>query len=93
MLMDDQINIRLIDFGLSCYYNSEHCRYGGTPGYMSPLLYSSRPVFNPLCDVWSATILLYFLYNNKDPYPKLIDDEGNGPLIRQKRLKKQHSEH
>lgn len=69
IVLDDNYNVKLCDFGWSCHMNDEKHRQSraGTYAYMSPecLIGSYQ---DKKSDVWSLGILLYELFYNKEPY-------------------------
>ena len=73
VLLDDQHNVRLGDFGLSKHLEKNHfaATYVGTPYYMSPVRQLIRPFhikemvqesnYNSKSDMWSLGCLIYEL--------------------------------
>uniref|UniRef100_A0A6B2LAV5 Protein kinase domain-containing protein n=1 Tax=Arcella intermedia TaxID=1963864 RepID=A0A6B2LAV5_9EUKA len=63
--------VKIIDFGLSIAFESDHpsvLHSSGTPLFMSPeVLQNSK--HNPiLCDIWSLGVILYFMLTNSFPW-------------------------
>jgi tRNA A-37 threonylcarbamoyl transferase component Bud32 len=61
MLIDDDFNIKIIDFGFACEAEEFQKMYCGTPSYMAPeivekKLYEPRPT-----DMWSLGVVLFKL--------------------------------
>ncbi len=64
----DEINIKLIDFGASCYYykNKVLTVKAGTPYYIAPEVIKKE--YNNKCDIWSCGVILYILLVGKPPF-------------------------
>jgi calcium-dependent protein kinase len=84
--MDDDAEIKLIDFGLSRKYNSNEKMHTkiGTPYYVSPEVLNG--VYDEKCDIWSVGVLTFLMLsgsppfmsstkNDKDLYDKIINTE------------------
>ena len=57
---DDDISIKVADFGLSTFENIDCRSLEGTPGYLAPeLFYNQRPTHKS--DIYSTGIILYAL--------------------------------
>lgn len=71
------LQIKYIDFGLSCIRRSNICKnHGGTPSYFSPELLVHPRLRNSWTaqtarDVWSLGLVLYKLVNQRPAYPAL----------------------
>ena len=79
-------NIKLIDFGLSNYYNytkllKSSC---GSPCYASPEMLSGKPYLGITTDLWSAGIVLYSMLVGSLPF----DDQELYELYKQIKLGK-----
>jgi len=73
---DDDVEIKVIDFGLSCIYDGEHelHRVVGTPYYMAPeVLAETHAGYTSACDLWSAGVMFYLLLCGRPPF--VSDDQ------------------
>ena len=61
LLSDAEINIKLLDFGLSneCKESGKLDTFCGSPAYAAPELFLGQSYDSPAMDVWSLGILLY----------------------------------
>lgn len=70
ILLDEQLNPKLIDFGISSFYNPKEPIYdtGGTPAYLAPEVIKAEGNVCPKSDVWSLGVLLYLLTYGVVPF-------------------------
>jgi MAP/microtubule affinity-regulating kinase len=70
IIIDQNDNIKLIDFGFSCFSKPEEKLkvFCGTPSYMSPEIVSRREYYGPPTDIWATGILLYAMLCGKFPF-------------------------
>jgi serine/threonine protein kinase len=69
VLLDHDMNVKLIDFGLSDSFSPGGLRGElGTPGYWAPEVLSGG-VYDEKCDVWSLGVCLYRMVTNECPFP------------------------
>lgn len=92
LLVDDNWNVKLADFGLSCLkHNVQSGQLVGTPWFMAPEILLQQP-YDEKADVYSFAIVLWTMYTNELlPYadriknlPQLIDcvaRKGERPII------------
>lgn len=70
ILLDENYNIRLIDFGLSNVFKTDKpylktvC---GSPAYVSPEMIQDEP-YTTACDIWSAGVFLFSLVTGQLPF-------------------------
>lgn len=79
VMLDENFEIKLIDFGYSSKYNPEDLSLAkfGTDGYMSPQMVSSNR-YNPFAnDIFSLGVLLFELVNGFPPMYKQADKYDN----------------
>jgi serine/threonine protein kinase len=70
ILMDQHMNIRLIDFGLSNSFTDDDPFFStrcGSPAYVSPEIIRGEP-HTAACDIWSAGVLLYVMVVGDLPF-------------------------
>mmetsp|Transcript_25884 Transcript_25884/g.83847 ORF Transcript_25884/g.83847 Transcript_25884/m.83847 type:complete len:920 (-) Transcript_25884:362-3121(-) len=68
---DDDVTIKVIDFGLSCIYDGERelHRVVGSPYYIAPeVLSESREGYTTACDLWSTGVIFYLLLCGRPPF-------------------------
>jgi len=72
IMIDENNNVTLIDFGLSKIYSKKLLEFScGTPAYMAPECLMKK--YTDKCDVWSFGIILYILMTGRLPF------EGDTP--------------
>lgn len=73
LLLDDNLNVKIADFGLSnMMMDGEFLRTScGSPNYASPEIISGRLYAGPEIDIWSCGVILYALLCGTLPF----DDE------------------
>jgi serine/threonine protein kinase len=68
ILLDEQDNVRLIDFGLSNVFRpGARQTYCGSPNYAAPEIIMKGP-YTKTADIWSLGILLYFMATGQLPF-------------------------
>ena len=74
ILLDDQENIKLGDFGLATYCLDGRFLYTscGSVNYAAPEIVSGKPYSGPEVDIWSIGVVLFTLVSGYLPF-----DEGN----------------
>ncbi|KAM4796385.1 NUAK family SNF1-like kinase 2 [Rhinophrynus dorsalis] len=85
ILLDENKNVKIADFGLSNIYNADSYlqTYCGSPLYASPEIVNGRPYVGPEVDSWSLGVLLYILVHGCMPfdgqdYKKLVNQISCG---------------
>jgi MAP/microtubule affinity-regulating kinase len=70
ILVDDELNVKIIDFGFSvCSPPTQKLRiFCGTPSYMAPEIVNKEKYLGPPTDVWSLGILLFTLLAGHFPF-------------------------
>ncbi|XP_012628208.1 NUAK family SNF1-like kinase 1 isoform X1 [Microcebus murinus] len=81
ILLDDNCNIKIADFGLSNLYQKDKFlqTFCGSPLYASPEIVNGRPYRGPEVDSWALGVLLYTLVYGTMPF----DGFDHKNLIRQ----------
>ncbi|XP_053562592.1 NUAK family SNF1-like kinase 2 [Bombina bombina] len=70
ILLDENKNVKIADFGLSNIYHSDSFlqTYCGSPLYASPEIVTGKPYVGPEVDSWSLGVLLYILVHGCMPF-------------------------
>ncbi|XP_077567327.1 NUAK family SNF1-like kinase 1 [Stigmatopora nigra] len=81
VLLDENCNIKIADFGLSNLYHTDKLlqTFCGSPLYASPEIVNGRPYRGPEVDCWALGVLLYTLVYGTMPF----DGGDHKNLIRQ----------
>ncbi|XP_035258218.1 NUAK family SNF1-like kinase 1 [Anguilla anguilla] len=81
VLLDENCNIKIADFGLSNLYHKDRLlqTFCGSPLYASPEIVNGRPYRGPEVDSWALGVLLYTLVYGTMPF----DGGDHRNLIRQ----------
>lgn len=77
LLLDDNNNIKIIDFGFStCIPNDKKIKiFCGTPSYMAPEIVLKLEYAGPPADIWALGVLLFTLLSGQFPYRGATDAE------------------
>lgn len=77
ILLDQDRNVKLIDFGFStCIPNDKKIKmFCGTPSYMGPEIVMKEEYAGPPADIWASAVLLYALMNGCFPFRGATDKE------------------
>lgn len=78
IMIDKFGNIKLIDFGLSNFFNPQRrlTTYCGSLYFAAPELLRAQPYIGPEIDIWSFGVIIYVLVCGKVPF----DDENSNAL-------------
>lgn len=68
ILIDDQLLVKIIDFGFACSANRIHSMYCGTPSYMPPEIVQKGSYYPKPVDVWTLGCVLYKLATSEYPF-------------------------
>ena len=70
ILLDENENIKLADFGFANYYSNDGLldTYCGSPPYAAPELFQARKYIGPEVDVWSLGVILYSMVTGSLPF-------------------------
>lgn len=70
ILVDNKLNVKIIDFGLSNYLNVEaHLKTScGSLIYAAPEILMGHEYMGPAVDVWSLGVILYTIINGHQPW-------------------------
>ncbi|XP_072152314.1 serine/threonine-protein kinase SIK3 isoform X2 [Bemisia tabaci] len=62
LLLDENMNIKLADFGFSNYFDDQlMSTWCGSPPYAAPELFTGKKYDGPRADIWSLGVVLYVL--------------------------------
>jgi MAP/microtubule affinity-regulating kinase len=77
LLLDDENNIKIIDFGFStCFPNDRKVKiFCGTPSYMAPEIVNKTEYCGPPADIWALGVLLFTMLCGSFPYRGSTDTE------------------
>nr|XP_025148199.1 serine/threonine-protein kinase SIK1 isoform X2 [Bubalus bubalis] len=83
LLLDDNMDIKLADFGFGNFYNSGEplSTWCGSPPYAAPEVFEGKEYEGPQLDIWSLGVVLYVLVCGSLPF-----DGPNLPALRQRVL-------
>jgi len=75
ILLDDQDNTKLIDFGLSNFMEEGKLRstFCGTPAYAAPEMILGKKYSGPEVDIWSMGVVLYSMITGVFPFENVAD--------------------
>ena len=84
LLLDDQRNIKIIDFGFStCIPNEKRIKiFCGTPSYMAPEIVNKTEYCGPPADIWALGVLLFTILSGCFPYRGATDKELYSKITR-----------
>ncbi|KAM9506366.1 NUAK family SNF1-like kinase 1 [Salvelinus alpinus] len=70
ILLDQDLNVKLADFGLSNHFKNDNLlqTYCGSPLYASPEIVKGLPYHGPEVDCWAMGVLLYALVYGSMPF-------------------------
>ena len=87
MLIDENLNIKLLDFGLSCQDKMTGLTDSvGTPFYMAPELHEERPHNGSEVDVFALGVILFTIIAGNFPFDRAMKSNAFYHLL----LTKQH---
>jgi tRNA A-37 threonylcarbamoyl transferase component Bud32 len=77
LLLDENNNVKIIDFGFStCFSHEKKIKmFCGTPSYMAPEIVARVEYSGPPADVWALGVLLYVLLSGSYPFKAQTDRE------------------
>ena len=77
LLLDENNNIKIIDFGFStCIPNEKKIKiFCGTPSYMAPEIVLKTEYCGPPADIWALGVLLFTVLSGSFPYRGATDEE------------------
>ena len=84
LLLDEQLNIKIIDFGFStCIPNEKKIKiFCGTPSYMAPEIVNKTEYCGPPADIWALGVLLFTILSGCFPYRGATDKELYSKITR-----------
>jgi serine/threonine protein kinase len=66
-LRDDEVSIKLADFGFATYFREKADLMLGSPLYMAPEVIN-REAYSSKVDIWSAGVVIYIMLSGKPPF-------------------------
>merc|ERR1712051_1045119 len=84
ILIDDNLNLKLADFGFSCYKNIDTLKsYRGTMTYMAPEIKESKQYKGTQVDMFSIGVILFIIVQGIFPFKEARKEEYFYNLILQ----------
>ncbi|XP_072051740.1 uncharacterized protein [Amphiura filiformis] len=87
ILLDENDNVKISDFGFACRFPTNRCNmlstFCGSYAYAAPEILSARNYDGKLADIWSLGVILYALVNGRLPF----NDQNINSLIEQTKKK------
>ncbi|KAI9358644.1 kinase-like domain-containing protein [Zopfochytrium polystomum] len=81
ILIDDNFNVKIIDFGSASFLDQETDRlFLGTLQYAAPEILDGRKHQGPECEIWSLACCLYIMLVGEAPFESLRDIRLSPPL-------------
>lgn len=70
LLLDDNLNVKIADFGFSNYTNENELlkTWCGSPPYAAPEIFEGKEYEGPAIDIWSLGVVLYVLVSAALPF-------------------------
>jgi MAP/microtubule affinity-regulating kinase len=70
LLLDENLDIKIADFGFSNYFDPDGKldTFCGSPPYAAPELFQGRRYVGPEVDIWSLGVILYVLCTGCLPF-------------------------
>ncbi|XP_022101953.1 MAP/microtubule affinity-regulating kinase 3-like isoform X2 [Acanthaster planci] len=87
ILLDENDNVKISDFGFACRFPTNRCNmlstFCGSYAYAAPEILSAKNYDGKLADIWSLGVVLYALVNGRLPF----NDQNLNTLLEQTRRK------
>ena len=68
ILLNEENEIKLIDFGFACDGFSKKSLFCGTPSYMAPEILTKEKYNGRLVDIWALGVVLYKMLTGNYPF-------------------------
>ena len=84
VLLDEQKNIKIIDFGFATQIiaGQKSRMFCGTPSYMAPEIVARKEYHAGQADIWALGVLLYVLLSGSFPFRGISDKDLYGKIQR-----------
>ena len=77
ILLDENFNPKIADFGYATYNTGKLIDLAGTPGYAAPEIYEENKLYDGYkADIFSLGVILYNLYTGRKPFIEALKNDS-----------------